>query len=76
MMLFLFRRIDQVSGNYHPEGGLVIVAYDRERAQDLIAESSEIQPTESDWDEVIEYELMTGHGYQPAVYVFPDAGCC
>lgn len=76
MQLFLFRRIEQVSENYHPEGGLVIVANDLEGAMSLIREDEHIKPTGEEWTKVIVYELMPGHGYQPAVYVFPDAGCC
>lgn len=74
MKLFLFERINQVSENYHSEGGLVIVAIDRNHAEMLIADDANIQPTESDWGEVVEYTL--DRGYTPVFYVFPDAGCC
>lgn len=76
MKLFLFQRIEQVSGNYHPEGGLVIVASDIDEAMELIAKDENITVTGEDWGRVVTYPLSSDFGYMPFVYVFPDAGCC
>jgi hypothetical protein len=76
MKLFLFKRIERVSDSYHSEGGLVIVANDLEHAESLIADNEFIEPTGMEWAEAKVFELAQGEDYQPAVFVFPDAGCC
>jgi hypothetical protein len=74
MKLFLFKRIEQVSEYYHPEGGLVIVADNEDHARTMILDMQDIEPTEEEWAGKVVYELAGEHA--PAVYVFPDAGCC
>lgn len=74
MQIFLFERVDQVSGNYHPEGGLVVVARDRQHVEELISGDQSIQVTEREWEHVAIYPLI-GEA-EAKVYVFPDAGCC
>ena len=74
MKLFLFRRIQQATEYYHPEGGLVIVADSLAHALELIGENEHIQPTEAEWEDAIGYEIFGNP--KPNVYVFPDAGCC
>lgn len=76
MRLFLFERVEQVSENYHPGGGLVIVANSEEHARSLIADSASIKPTDEEWAKVRIYFLDDTFGNAPHVYVFPDAGCC
>lgn len=36
MRLFIWQRVDNLTYHYHPEGGLVVVAKDLERARELI----------------------------------------
>ena len=74
MRLFLFKRIDQVSENYHSEGGLVIVANNLDHARAIIMDMADIEPTDEEWAEVVTFDLAAD--YAPTVYVFPDAGCC
>lgn len=85
MKLYLWQYLDQVSHNYHCEGGLVIVAKDRAHAKQLISEHNESERTswdpddtvvvsDADWQKAHVYELADDS--KPALYVFPDAGCC
>lgn len=74
MKLFLFRRIQQATEYYHPEGGLVIVADSIAHALELLRQDEHIQPTEAEWVKCIEYEIAGNP--ESVVYVFPDAGCC
>ena len=74
MKLFLFEYLDHVSENYHDEGGLVIVAENKEDAVRQVEAMPNVRISEDEWNSVIEYELA--QSYKPKVYVFPDAGCC
>lgn len=74
MRMFVFEYINQVSSNYHQEGGLMVIAKDREQVEELIKTEGSISITDSEWEEVIIYELKNDE--QPKVFVFPDAGCC
>ncbi|WP_268753430.1 hypothetical protein [Alkalihalobacillus trypoxylicola] len=38
MKMFLFEDLDEVSPNYHCNGGLVVVARDKDHVKELIAE--------------------------------------
>ena len=74
MKMFVFEYIDQVSPNYHPEGGLMVIAKDKEQVEELIKEVGDIEIANEEWEKVITYELKNDE--QPKVFVFPDAGCC
>lgn len=75
MKAFVFESIDKVSDNYHSDGGLFIVAKDKNRAIELInVTAGEVVVTEDDWNKVITYELLGE--YEEALIAFPDAGCC
>lgn len=74
MKMFVFEYIDQVSPNYHPEGGLMIVAKDKEQLEELIKAEGDIEITNEEWEKVIIYKLANEE--EPRVFVFPDAGCC
>lgn len=74
MKMFIFEYLNQVSPNYHPEGGLVVIAKDKEQVIELIKKYGNIEITKEEWEEVIIYELK--HNEEPRVFVFPDAGCC
>lgn len=74
MKLFLFESIEKVSDRYHEDGGLVVVAKDKDSAIDMINERNDVEVTEKEWENVVTYELS---GYcDPIIYTFPDAGCC
>lgn len=71
MKVFIWKRLEKVTDNYHPEGGLVVFAEDIERAITIANEvngvclSIENEPTRVSESEGIEQ-----------VIVFRDAGCC
>jgi hypothetical protein len=72
MYVFIWKRRDNMTMSYHPEGGAVAVATTLERARELLKadEGSEALTTEPD----IIYPLPeTAAEYGE---VFPDAGCC
>lgn len=76
MKIFIFQDVDKVSGNYHPEGGMVVIAESEEKAKKLIAEEDEwIELEDSDWENAEVYSLLD-ELVPPKVIVFPDAGCC
>lgn len=76
MKMYVFERVDKVSEMYHPEGGLMVVAKDRDHAKSLIEAEPEVEVTEVEWKDVTEYYLDDFYRYEPRVIAFPDAGCC
>ena len=41
MKIFIFKNVDQVSDNYHSDGGLVIVAKDAYQVEELIKDNED-----------------------------------
>ncbi len=76
MKIFCFERIENCTANYHSQGGIVIVARDKEHAKEvLLSRDHEFpQPTEEEWDMCDVYELADN--YSAKLYIMPDAGCC
>ena len=74
MKMFVFEYINQVSPNYHTEGGLMVIAKDKEQVIQLIEDYGNIEIDKEEWADVIIYELKNNE--EPRVFVFPDAGCC
>jgi len=74
MKIYIFNEIEQVSCNYHSNGGLVIIAKDIEHAKEVISVDSDVQPTENEWKSVEVYDLA--ENVEPKFWVMPDAGCC
>ena len=74
MKMFIFKELSQVSDNYHSEGGLAVIAKDKDQVYQLIEEYGDIEITEDEWHEVWIYDLVGD--VEPEVFVFPDAGCC
>lgn len=73
MKIFIWKDLPQVSGNYHPEGGLLVVAESLVAARALAAQNPGIViPDGADPDYFME---LVGPA-DPLVIVFPDAGCC
>lgn len=68
--IWIFEDLDQVSGNYHSGGGLVIVAKNIEMAKLLVSQDNDIEIL--DWDK----SKVGDTTLDKAIYVFPDAGCC
>ena len=74
MKIFIFENIGNVSSNYHPEGGLVIIADDIDAAKELIKSNPSIIITDNEWEGVESFELA--ELVEPKYWVMPDAGCC
>jgi hypothetical protein len=74
MKMFVFEDLDKVSGNYHENGGLMVIARNREHVENLIEGDECIEITEEEWGKVRVFEL-SGEA-NPEIFVFPDAGCC
>lgn len=68
-MIFVFKYVEQVTHEYHPEGGVVIVAESREAAEHLARSVPSLHLTTADWDNVI---IDPHH----QIFLFPDSGCC
>jgi len=72
MKVFVWEELDNVSPNYHSEGGLLVVAESLSAAI-VLAESKDfvvVGETEPD------YVYETTDDAEPRVLVFPNAGCC
>ena len=74
MNIYVFEDLQNVSGNYHPGGGAVIVALDIESAKIFAGDTEYLEISDEDWENVTIYELA--EYYEAKVYIFPDAGCC
>lgn len=71
MKIFIWRRIEKCSSYWHPEGGVVVVAENLERAKALaLVNGAEIKDDEKP-DAV--YDVAQA---EEKVFIFPDAGCC
>lgn len=71
MKIFIWQTIDKCTSNYHPEGGVVVVAENLERAKELaLGSGAEIKEDEKP-DAV--YDVAQA---EEKVFIFPDAGCC
>jgi len=74
MKIFIFENLNQVSERYHPEGGLAVIAKDKDQVYQLIASDKCIEVTDDEWQKVWIYDLAGD--VEPRIFVFPDAGCC
>lgn len=73
MKVFVWKYLDNVSYNYHTEGGLMVVAESLEEAIELAEGSGEgvvVGNEKPDFVFQVEGEAT------PVVVTFPDAGCC
>jgi hypothetical protein len=79
MHVFIWKRIEALTSNYHPEGGLVIVAKDLRRARKMAEEAakgdrSPLVAHAADAEPDLRYAVNDTADEQ--LIVFPDAGCC
>lgn len=75
MKVMIWRRLDNVSRNYHSEGGAVVIAESHEDAMKLLRANNEV-PASSDIfikQPDLAYDIVGG---TEGVEIFPDAGCC
>jgi L-lactate utilization protein LutB len=75
MKIFIFEYIHQLTDNYHGGGGLVIIAKDKEHAEELIKDDRSLKISQKEWEVVKSYELKDDK-VKPEYWVMPDAGCC
>lgn len=71
MKVFIWDYIRELTDNYHPDGGLVVIAENLENAIQLATLSGVVFN-----NELPVQELPVPEGTEAKVYVFPDAGCC
>ena len=71
MKIYIWKRLNNVSSNFHSDGGLVIIAESLEKAKELVSQDKYIVINEEP-DIVLEIEDSA----VPEYIVFPDAGCC
>jgi biotin-(acetyl-CoA carboxylase) ligase len=81
MKVFIWKRLEQVSTNWHREGGLMVCASSLERAREIVKEKVDVEdygdPVDcdaKDLDPDITYTVT--EDAEERVLVFPDAGCC
>jgi hypothetical protein len=72
MYIYIFEDLGEVSYRCHCSGGLVVIARSRTHVKKLIEKP--IRISDSEWEKVKVHKLAGR--VDPAVYVFPDAGCC
>lgn len=73
MKVYIWKDIGQVSYNYHPEGGLVVVAESEARAREIANSYPDIEVLEGEKPDVC---IAAGEGEEERVIPFPNAGCC
>ena len=74
MKIYIFNRLEQVSGNYHSGGGAVITARDEQEVKELVNRTRNLEITATEWDTAVIYDLANDECAK--VTIFPDAGCC
>jgi hypothetical protein len=84
MKLYVLTQDDGLTTCYHDNGGLVVVARDKDHANEVIRESHSKggynrgealrTPNDGEWAQAVVYELVGDP--KPAVFIHPDAGCC
>lgn len=73
MKIFILEYVEQLTGNYHPEGGLVVIADNLERAKEICGEQDGCEPSEKEWDKAVVYDCTA---IEEKIFVFPNTGCC
>lgn len=73
MKVYIFLHVETLTSNWHEDGGLVVVAEDKRHAKRLIA-AERVSPTDDEWAKAVVFKVEGSP--KPAVFVFPNAGCC
>lgn len=76
MKAFIFDYVDNLTERYHSGGGLVVIAENKDAVRRILTEQKyeDVKLSDDEWTKVIIYDLSGP--VEPAVYIFPDAGCC
>lgn len=74
MTLFIWKRVDNVTKNWHTEAGIVVIAENLEKAREALSSRVEqgCEALKKDPDVAVTLNLMP----KAEVFIFPDAGCC
>lgn len=75
MKIFIWYRVDHATDNYHHEGGISIIAGDLGEAREQL-HKEKVPPNCGAFHYKPDHEFLLGQLASPAVFVFPDAGCC
>jgi len=74
MKLFIWKRVSELTANYHDSGGCAIVAESLEAARELFRkEEPELNCGLLRQEPDFESEVSAA---EPRLFIFPDAGCC
>ena len=81
MNIYIWKRLNSITNNYHSQAGVVILAASLERAVTLIKEYQLEQ--HKDWKNKPDFEEICSPDFtcntlftEEQVFIFPDAGCC
>ncbi len=77
MKIYIWEKVDRVTGNWHDDGGLVVFAEDLDKAREelrLYGVPKDCEAFDKDPDYVV--PVADGAYEEPGAIVFPNAGCC
>ena len=72
MKIFIWDRVNQCSDNYHPEGGVAVIAESLQRAVEIANQLNGCNIQKNEMPDDV-YEIKSD---EEKVFIFPDAGCC
>lgn len=72
---YVWKRVQRLTNNYHPQGGVVVIAETLEQAHSLILENDEVEKEAYTSNEPDLMLVLNDH-HDPQVIIFPDTGCC
>jgi hypothetical protein len=73
MFMFIWKRVQKCTDHWHPEGGVVVFANTVEHARELANAEEGCKIDEFENPTVVK---ALAEETDPAVFIFPDAGCC
>jgi flagellar hook assembly protein FlgD len=92
MKMYIFENLNNVSNNYHPQGGLMVIAKDLDDLKEIVKEYNKDKKKEKDNrkgsenKEIIiiedeDFKEMLAYelkddNAERKIIIFPDAGCC
>lgn len=87
MKIFIWQNIAELTSNFHSGGGLVVIAENEaeavKAAQEKGAKFTTYDPhypktgnLREEKTDYLSYDLSPDTTASPAVFIFPDAGCC
>lgn len=75
MQIFIFERVEELTGNYHPEGGLAVIAKNLEDCIKFANSEKQINLSEQEISDVKVFSL-SDKNIENQIFIFPDSGCC